>query len=143
LRRKKGRKRLAKAVPRRMRLRISRTPCCPRSINAAVCSHAIPAIDGEDLLQEALPKALPGFATYESGTNFKEWLSDPSIVATWNVANVVQIANAIDAPDGAVDDIVTNSTQKIGTTFFVEPKPDGFNIRNASYSPLWQVSMAT
>jgi len=93
-------------------------------------------------VQEALLKALRGFAAYESGTNFKEWLSDPSIVATRNVANVAQTANAIDAPNGAVDDIVTNSTQKISTTFFVEPKPDGFNIRDGSYSPLWQVSRA-
>jgi hypothetical protein len=55
------------------------------------------------------------------------------------VPNVAQIDNVIDARNGAVGDIVTNSTQKISTTFFVEPKPHGFNIRDASYNPLWQV----
>ena len=72
--------------------------------------------------------------------------SDPSIAAAQNVNYVPQLANAIDAPNGAVDDIYvfTNSTEKDQYNILPsEPKPVGPNNRNTSYSPLWQVSQVT
>ena len=72
--------------------------------------------------------------------------SDPAIAAAQKVNYVPQLANAIDAPNGAVDDIyvVTNSTEKDQYNILPsEPKPVGPNNRDTSYSPLWQVSMVT
>ncbi len=72
--------------------------------------------------------------------------SDPAIAAAQNVNYVPQLANAIDAPNGAVDDIYvfTNSTQKDQYNILPsEPKPVGPNNRDTSYSPLWQVSQVT
>ena len=72
--------------------------------------------------------------------------SDPAIAAAQNVNYVPQLANAIDAPNGAVDDIYvfTNSTEKDQYNILPsEPKPVGPNNRDTSYSPLWQVSQVT
>lgn len=72
--------------------------------------------------------------------------SDPAIAATQKVNYVPQLANAIDAPNGAVDDIYvfTNSTEKDQYNILPsEPKPVGPYNRDTSYSPLWQVSQVT
>jgi hypothetical protein len=72
--------------------------------------------------------------------------SDPAIAAAQKVNYVPQLANAIDAPNGAVDDIYvfTNSTETDQYNILPsEPKPVGPNNRDTSYSPLWQVSMVT
>lgn len=72
--------------------------------------------------------------------------SDPAVAAAQSVNYVPQLANAIDAPNGAVDDIYvfTNSTEKDQYNILPsEPKPVGPNNRDTSYSPLWQVSQVT
>ncbi len=72
--------------------------------------------------------------------------SDPSVAAAQKINFVPQLANAIDAPNGAVDDIYvfTNSTQKDQYNILPsEPKPVGPDNRDTSYSPLWQVSNVT
>jgi hypothetical protein len=58
--------------------------------------------------------------------------SDPAIAAAQNVNYVPQLANGIDAPNGAVDDIYvfTNSTEKDQYNILPsEPKPVGPNHR--------------
>ena len=72
--------------------------------------------------------------------------SDPAIAQAQHVNYVPQLANAIDAPNGAVDDIYvfTNSTRSDQYNILPsEPKPVGPNNRDTSYSPLWQVSKVT
>ena len=72
--------------------------------------------------------------------------SDPAIAAQQQVNYVPQLSNAIDAPNGAVDDIyvVTNSKQPDQYNVLPsEPKPVGPSNRDTSYSPLWRVSKVT
>ncbi len=72
--------------------------------------------------------------------------SDPSVAAAQKINFVPQLANAIDAPNGAVDDIYvfTNSTQKDQYNILPsEPKPVGPDNRDTAYTPLWQVSNVT
>lgn len=72
--------------------------------------------------------------------------SDQTVAAQQGVNYVPQLSNAIDAPNGAVDDIyvVTNSAKKDQYNVLPsEPKPVGPYNTNVSYSPLWRVSQVT
>ena len=72
--------------------------------------------------------------------------SDPTIAAAQEVNYVPRLSNAIDAPNGAVDDIYvfTNSTQTDQYNILPsEPKPVGPNNRDPDYTPIWQVSKVT
>ncbi len=99
---------------------------------------------------EENPKVvLPAVICWENGKKniyIQTEASDPAIAAAQGVNYVPQLANAIDAPNGAVDDIYvfTNSTQKDQYNILPsEPKPVGPNNRDTSYTPLWQVSQVT
>jgi len=72
--------------------------------------------------------------------------SDPNVAAQQGVNYVPQLSNAIDAPNGAVDDIyvVTNSIEKDQYNVLPsQPKPVGPDNRDPSYTPLWRVSTVT
>ena len=72
--------------------------------------------------------------------------SDPNIAEQQGVNYVPQLSNAIDAPNGAVDDIyvVTNSKREDQYNVLPsEPKPVGPYNRDQAYSPLWRVSKVT
>ena len=72
--------------------------------------------------------------------------SDPSVAAKQGVNYVPQLSNAIDAPNGAVDDIYvfTNSTEEDQYNILPsEPKPVGPYNTSSSYTPLWRVSNVT
>jgi len=69
--------------------------------------------------------------------------SDAGVAAQQQVNYVPGLANALDAPSPAVDDIyvVTNFVQ--GNILPSAPIPAGPGNTNANYSPLWQVSTVT
>lgn len=72
--------------------------------------------------------------------------SDPNVAIQQGVNYVPQLSNAIDAPNGAVDDIYvfTNSKQKDQYNIIPsEPKPVGPYNTSPDYTPLWQVSTVT
>ncbi len=72
--------------------------------------------------------------------------SDPTIAAQQHVNYVPQLSNAIDAPNGAVDDIYVITNSKRPDQYNVlpsEPKPVGPTNQDPSYSPLWRVSKVT
>jgi hypothetical protein len=72
--------------------------------------------------------------------------SDPTIAQQQGVNYVPQLSNAIDAPNGAVDDIYVFTNSEESDQYNIlpsEPKPVGPYNRDTAYSPLWQVSKVT
>ena len=72
--------------------------------------------------------------------------SDPDFAKKLGINYVPQLANAINAPNGAVDDIyvTTNSTRPDQYNVIPsQPLPVGPNNTNTQYTPLWQVSEVT
>ncbi len=72
--------------------------------------------------------------------------SDAGVAAQMGVNYVPQLANAIDAPGGAVDDIyvVTNSVQQDQYNILPsEPLPVGPKNADPNYTPLWRISQVT
>ncbi len=106
------------------------------------------------LLQELLahPDSLTGTATFpvvfcwykgQPALYIRTDASDPGAAADQGVNLVPRLANAIDAPNGAVDDIyqVTNFTQ--GNVVPSAPVPAGPTNTDPNYTPLWQVTLVT
>ena len=55
--------------------RLKSWPCrCFHLFTTSPSGFLAAAIDAEDLVQETFLKALRGFSTFESGTNFKAWI---------------------------------------------------------------------
>ena len=72
--------------------------------------------------------------------------SDRTIATQQGVNYVPQLENAIDAPNGAVDDIYVFSNSKETDQYNIlpsEPKPVGPDNADKSYTPLWRVSSVT
>ena len=72
--------------------------------------------------------------------------SDPTVARQQGVNYVPQLSNAIDAPNGAVDDIYVFTNSKKPDQYNVlpsEPKPVGPLNNDQSYTPLWRVSNVT
>jgi len=72
--------------------------------------------------------------------------SDPTVALQQGVNFVPQLANAIDAPNKAVDDIYVFTNSKQPDQYNVlpsEPRPVGPANTDQSYTPLWQVSNVT
>src|ERR1700692_1940589 len=88
-------------------------PLLPSLYNVAFwLSHS--SANAEDLVQETLLKALRGFSTFESGTNFKAWIfrilrntyltSLSGLAARQTVALEDELSeNAAQYPEGAID----------------------------------------
>jgi hypothetical protein len=69
--------------------------------------------------------------------------SDQGVAKAMGVNFVPQIANAINAPGGAVDDIYVFTNFKQGNVIPSAPTPVGPNNTDPHYTPLWQVSTVT
>jgi hypothetical protein len=111
-------------------------------------------VESADLLKElqAHPDTLTGsaklpivFCWYKGlpALYIRTDASEPGAAASQQVNLVPQLANAINAPNGAVDDIyqLTNFTQ--GNVIPSAPIPAGPNNTDPHYSPLWQVTLVT
>ncbi len=109
---------------------------------------------GGELLQELLahPNSFKGTATLpivfcwykgQPALYIRTDASDPTAAAQQGVNLVPRLSNAIDAPNGAVDDIyqIVNFTQ--GNVIPSAPKPTGPKNSDPDYTPLWQVTNVT
>jgi hypothetical protein len=69
--------------------------------------------------------------------------SDPTVAAQQHVNYVPALANALDAPNPAVDDIYVFTNYKQNNIIASIPTPAGPGNTDSSYSPLWQINTVT
>jgi hypothetical protein len=86
---------------------------------------------------------VPGWYNGEQVAYIQTEASDPGVAAQQGVNFVPALANVLDGPNPAVDDIyvVTNFAQS--NIIPSAPNPAGPRNADANYSPLWQVSTVT
>jgi len=109
---------------------------------------------GGEALQELLahPDSFKGTATLpvvfcwykgQPALYIRTDASDPGAAADQGVNLVPRLANAIDAPNGAVDDIYQVTNFKQGNVVPSAPIPAGPSNSDPNYTPLWQVTLVT
>jgi hypothetical protein len=86
---------------------------------------------------------VPGWYNGQQVAYIQTEASDPGVAAQQQVNFVPALANVLDAPNPAVDDIyvITNFTQS--NIIPSAPNPAGPGNTDPNYSPLWQVSTVT
>lgn len=104
------------------------------------------------ILQELLGGASKGTATFpivfcwykgQPALYIQTDASDPGLAAQQKVNLVPRLANAIQAPGGAVDDIYHVTNFKQGNVIPSAPLPTGPKNSDPNYTPIWQVTTVT
>jgi hypothetical protein len=113
------------------------------STAAAVYADQTPATTPAQVRRVIELPLVPGWYNGQQVAYIQTEASDPGVAAQQQVNYVPALANVLDAPNPAVDDIyvVTNFTQS--NIIPSAPNPAGPGNTDPNYSPLWQVSTVT